>query len=301
MKKRSAIFLAGSIYIFWGLTPIYWKLLKHVPPLELLANRILWGFFFVFPMFLGSSCRDELQKLFLTDWRSTGMIVMAALLIGWNWYNFVLAVITGRVLESSLAYFLTPLMVVLVGVVLLGERLNRAQTWSLVTAGSGILFLLVWLRQPPWLALILSSSFAVYGYLKTKVQASGAIGVGIENAILGVPAAIYLFRTGAHYDFHTWFLLLLSGPLTILPMIGYARVVKAIPYSTNGFLQYLSPAFQFFLAVIVYQEKFSTGHQVAFGFTWLALLIFTWDLTKRLQAARQMTLASSGNRKVSAK
>ncbi|MBI1860661.1 MAG: EamA family transporter RarD [Deltaproteobacteria bacterium] len=282
MKKRTAILLASAIYIFWGLTPIYWKLLKHVPPFELLANRIIFGFLFVFPMFLTANRRRELKRIVL-DRKASLQIIVAALLIGFNWHLFVLAVVTERVLEASLAYFLTPLMVVAAGVVLLKEKLNRAQMGSLLLAASGMIFLLFWLGTPPWLALLLSSTFAVYGYFKSRVAASGAIGVGIENAILSLPAVAYLYHIAPIYDYHTWMLLVLSGPLTIVPMIAYAKVVKAIPFSTVGFLQYLSPVFQFFLALIVYHETFDMPHQIAFGFTWAALLVFTIDLVRRLR------------------
>ena len=269
---------------------MYWKLLKHVSPFELLANRIVWGFVCVFPLLCGRDRRNELRRILFVDVRSGAMLVAASLLIGWNWYNFVVAMVTDRVLESSLAYFLTPLMVIIVGVMLLGESLNRSQKVSLNLAGVGMLFLLFWMGRPPWLALILSSTFAFYGYFKTRVSASGTVGVGVENALLAIPAVWYLFKIAPTHNWSTWLLLMVSGPLTILPMVGYARVVKAIPFSTVGFLQYLSPGLQFVLAVFVYRERFGVGHCVAFGFTWLALIVFTRDLFVRFRAPVKASL-----------
>jgi chloramphenicol-sensitive protein RarD len=281
MSRKNAMWLGGSIYIFWGLTPIYWKLLKAVPPFELLAHRIVWGFVCLLPFFASAPQRSAIKALVGSNFKTLVYLIAAAGVIGWNWYNFVLAIVTDRVLESSFAYFLTPLMVVLVGALLLRERLSVRQSASLVLAASGVVFLIYWVGKPPWLALTLSSTFAIYGYFKTKVTTSGTLGVGIENAILAGPACWYLWQRGAHYDVGTWCLLLLSGPLTVIPMVGYARVVRAIEYSTVGFLQYLSPVFQFMLAVFVYREAYGIGHQVAFSMTWVALAIFTLDLWRK--------------------
>lgn len=224
------------------------------------------------------------------DYATLCYLALASFLIGYNWYHYVLAMITGQVLQSSLGYFMTPIMSIFFGVFLLRERLNRPQ-WVALTLGIlAAVLQAIKTGQIPHLALVLSSTFAFYGYIKKRVQVSADVALGLETLLLLPPLAIYFLIQGfPQHDMRTWILLILSGPLTVMPMIWFTLAVQRISLTAVAFLQYLSPVIQFVLAIFIYKEPFKFAHMVTFFITWIALAIFMWDLWRRSYGSSKIT------------
>jgi chloramphenicol-sensitive protein RarD len=213
-------------------------------------------------------------------------------LIGLNWLIYVWAVIHGHVIESSLGYYINPLVNVLLGVVVLRERLSRAQWIAVALAGAGVAVLTLGYGRLPWIALALAVTFGLYGLVRKTVGANAVTGLLWETAIL-TPAAVALLvvlgwrGTGAFGPGApgTSLILLLGGPVTALPLVLFAAGARALPLSTLGLIQYLSPSLQFLLAVLLFREAFTAAHAVTFACIWTALAILTWDMRRSLRHA----------------
>ncbi len=281
------IFWAAATYIFWGLTPIFWKQFKDVTSIELLAQRVVWSLLFLVPLVLRGRQRREIVQLFTSNRRKLPYVFLAAFLIGFNWYAYVLAIITNKVLQTSLGYFMTPLMSILFSIILLKERLTRLQTIAVSLAVFAAVLETVKTGQAPFLALLLSSTFAFYAYLKKKMQISAAVGLALEMSLM-LPALVYFFsRHGVpHHSPSAWVMLVMIGPITVVPMVWYTWALQRVSFVTVAFLQYLSPFLTFFLAVFVYQEPFRWIQRVTFFITWVALGLFMWDLWLRTRRKR---------------
>ncbi len=277
---RQGLIHAVLAYGLWGTFPLFWRLLNHVPPLEQFAHRVMWaGVFFA----LLASVRGELPAVrqAARDPRAMRMLVLGALLLGANWYVYILAVATNRVLEASLGYYLNPLLNVLLGAWFLGERLKPAQTLAVVLAGCGVAVLTWRVGTVPWIALALAGLFAGYGFVR-KISGVGAlVGSTVETAMMAAAGlvAITTFEvrgTGTleSADGWTWFLLVATGPVTALPILGFASAARKLPLSTLGFVQYLSPTIQLAIAVLAFGELFDAPRQVAFAFIWAGVALY---------------------------
>lgn len=266
-------------YSLWGFFPIYWKLLHHVPALQLLGHRIGWSFVMLMAVVLvtrqGADFRSKL------DARTLGIYFIAAILIGVNWLTYVWAVNAGFIVETSLGYFINPLLSVLLGVVILREKLRPAQWIPLGLAAAGVIYLTVVYGKLPWIALTLAFSFGVYGLVKKLAPLGSLYGLTLETGILFLPALAYLFtmqangsgaflHTGATSDL----LMVGAGVATTIPLLMFASAAQRIPLSTVGLLQYIAPTIQFLLGVFVYKEEFDLPHFIGFSVVWLALVIF---------------------------
>jgi chloramphenicol-sensitive protein RarD len=274
---------AIGTYLFWGLSPIYWKIIAAVPALEILGLRIWWAVpFLVIVLFLR---RDF--SVFKTVWKSPikyAVYILSALLLGINWLVWIWSVNNGYLVDASLGYFINPLLNVVLGVLFLHEHLRRVQWVSLFLALAGVLYLTLTYGQFPWIALTLAGTFGLYGFIR-KTAALGAInGLAIEVSVLLLPALIllmYLSRAGSlmfsslDIDMHLW--ISLSGLITVLPLTLFAYGARKIPYSTLGFIQYLAPTGQFILGIFVFNEDFNINKLVGFGFIWLALIIYSLE------------------------
>jgi len=280
--------LALSAFSIWGFSPIFYKALAHVPPLEVLSHRTLWTVVFVggYALLTGRGARIREA---LTTRKTLAVLILAALLIAANWFTFIFAIQIGRATESSLGYYVFPLLGVALGVVILKERLTRAQTGAVALAALAVVVLTLGLGAAPWIALVLSSTMAVYGLLKKTIVAGPITTVTVEALILSPLAAIWLY--GAHVEGWTafvdrpggWFgsswidsaLLIASGPLTGGPLLLFAGAAQRLRYATLGLLQYLNPTLQFFCAVVVFGEAFTLWHGIAFGMIWTAIAIYS--------------------------
>jgi chloramphenicol-sensitive protein RarD len=290
--QRAGIVAAASAFSMWGLFPLYWKMLAGVPALEVVAHRTFWGLVSV-AAWVTVRRGWPAARAVVRNPRALLVLAGTALLIGVNWLIFIWAVINGHVVESSLGYFINPLVNVALGVIVLRERLSRAQVVAVALAGTGVAVLTVGYGRFPWIALALAVSFALYGLARKTVAADAVTGLLVETAILA-PAALALLvslaaRGGGAFvrgGVTPTVLLALGGAITALPLVLFAFGARRLPLSTVGFLQYISPTCQFLLAVFLYREPFTAAHAATFACIWAALALLMWDLKVRFAAVR---------------
>jgi chloramphenicol-sensitive protein RarD len=282
---RRGLWIAIGAFLLWGAMPLYWHLLKTVPALQILLHRIVWSTLLVGAFLFWRNGRDWLRAA-LARPRVAGLLALSGVLIGANWGLYIWAVNNGHVVESSLGYFINPLLNVLLGVVLLRERLTRPQWASVGVATLGVLWLTVRFGQLPWIALALAGTFALYGLIRKIAAVDAMAGLAIEGGYLLVPALAvlgwselhgqggFLALGGAGYGATFDVLLVASGALTALPLIGFAYAVRRVPLSAIGLLQYISPTLQFLIGVLAFHEPFDRDRAIGFAFIWLALAMF---------------------------
>ena len=280
---KGMYFTAGA-YVLWGVLPIYWKFLGGVPALEILAHRVIWSFIFVL-LIVVLLKRKRLKNFFQVQMRlkKTWLgLLLASLLISINWFVYIFAVNTNHIVEASLGYFINPLIAVLLGVFVLGEKMNVWQVVSFVVAGIGVVYMTLSLGTFPWIALLLALSFGFYGLSKKLLKVDSILGMLLETLFI-VPFALmflaYLGINGEH-SFATGSLmndlfLIGSGIATALPLIWFGIGAQKIPLYLVGFLQYISPTISLLLGVLVYGESFTKDHAVTFSCIWLALVIYS--------------------------
>ena len=281
---RQGLWVAVGSFVLWGLMPLYWHLMKVVPSLQIVAHRVIWSTLLVVAWLLWTQGRGWLRAA-LARPRAAWMLALSGLLIGINWSLYVWAVNAGHVVESSLGYFINPLLNVLLGVVLLHERLSRAQWISVALAAAGVAWLTFQFGQPPWIAICLALSFALYGLLRKLLAIDAVAGLGVESVYLFVPALAVLLWAESHGQggfFSAWgsgvdALLIFGGALTALPLIGFAFAVRRVRLSTVGLIQYIAPTLQLLTGVFVFHEAFDHKRLVGFAFIWAALAIFAGD------------------------
>ena len=290
----SGVWRGVAAYVLWGLFPLYWTALETIPALQIVSHRIVWSFLVLIPLVLGSRYRDVRRRsqqppgatpIGLIDVRAVLPIYSAAaLLIGLNWFLYVWGVNHGLVIGTSLGYFITPLVNVLLGVVILRESLRALQWLAVAIAAAGVLYLWWAYGTLPWIALVLAGTFGTYGLVKKKAPMAPLFGLTVETGILFVPALIFLVAvevngSGAfgHAGTRTTILLTGAGFVTTLPLLLFASAVQLVPLSTVGLLQYISPTIQFLLGVFVYREPFARTQLIGFTIVWIALAVFGVD------------------------
>ncbi len=292
---RKGLLAALFAFSAWGVFPLYWALLKTVPAWEIVAHRVVWCALFVVSWLCW---RDGLGWLLaaLRQPRAALLLLASSLLISLNWGLYIWAVTHGHVVESSLGYFINPLVNVLFGVTLLGERLNARQWLAVGFAVAGVLWLGLHQDRLPWIALGLAFSFALYGLIRKKVSVSSVPGLGIESLILLLPSLAWLLwleHKGSgvfgQWNLHTDGLLVLGGVITALPLIGFAAAARRLPYSLLGILQYLSPTLQLLIGVWWFAEPFGADRLSGFALIWCALIIYAVDGIWRQRESRTST------------
>ncbi len=292
--------LAAGIAAFatWGLIPGYWKFLQRVPPPEILAHRFVWTSLFLIGVLSFQKRWPEVAHIFRSR-RATFFCVTAGIAVATNWFFFIYSVVIGRVLETSLGYFMTPLVNVLFGAVFLRERLTRLQFASVILATVAVLYLSLGYGHFPWIALTLCSSFGLYGLLRKKSGTAAIPGLFIETIMLTPIALTYLLflNQSASVAFgpskiSLSILLISTGVVTAVPLFWFGYAAHHLPLTTLGFIQYLAPTCSFFLGVFVYHEPFTRGHLVTFVLIWIALAIFTAEAVLRWRSARVRAIDS---------
>lgn len=269
-------------YLIWGFSAAYYKLLAHVPSLEIIAHRAAWSIVFVGLVLVITGRMGEVRAA-LGSWQALIRLAMSATLISVNWLVFIWAVNTDQVLEASLGYFMMPLVNVVMGMLFLGERLSRWQGIAVALASCAVAYQTLTLGTLPWIALILAFSFGFYGYIRKTVSAGAASGLFIETLLILPFALGYLgwLEVGeAAEGTRSWItigMLALTGILTGLPLIFFTYGARVLRLTTIGLLQYMTPSIHFALGVLVYHEALEADKLIAFGIIWLGLLIFTVD------------------------
>ena len=287
-SDRKGVWGAIGAFVLWGMMPLYWHLLKAVPSLQIVAHRVVWSALLVAAWLLWTRGRGWFAVI-LSQPRLAGMLALSGLCIGFNWGLYIWAVNAGHVVESSLGYFINPLLNVVIGVVVLRERLTPTQWISVAIAAGGVLWLTFHYGSFPWIALALAGSFGLYGLIRKLAPVESVAGLGFENTVLLLPALAVLFwceSQGQGGFFGAWWpgldlLLLIGGVLTALPLIGFAYAVRRVPLSTIGLMQYIAPTMQFLCGVLIFGEGFGRDRAIGFCFIWLALAIFMADSLRR--------------------
>jgi chloramphenicol-sensitive protein RarD len=278
MKK--GIWFAVAAYSCWGLFPLYWKLLRHIPALQLIGHRIVWSFVFMIAAVVLMSQWKAFRGSVLA-WRVLGLYSLASLLIGVNWLTYIWAVNSGHVVEASLGYFINPLLSVLMGVLFFRERLRLWQWVSIGLAMAGVLYLTFAFGVLPWIALTLAFSFALYGLVKKVAPLSSLHGLLLETTLLLAPAIAYLVfedrgGNGAFLHSSLWIdmLLIVGGLITTIPLLLFASAARRIPLTVIGILQFIAPTLQFILGIALYREPFSRHQFWGYSIVWIALTLF---------------------------
>lgn len=276
--KKGILYGIGA-YTLWGLLPVYWKFLNSVPAPQLLGHRIGWSFLLLMAVIFVSKQWTEFRASL--NWRTFGIYSIAAVLIAVNWLTYVWAVNAEFVVETSLGYFINPLLSVLLGVIILREKLRPAQWLPIGLAAAGVIYLTVVYGQLPWIALTLAFSFGFYGLVKKIAPLNSLFGLTLETGILFLPALLYLALAGSggtgaflHLGLVPDLLMIGAGVVTTIPLLMFASAARQIPLTVVGLLQYIAPTIQFFLGVLVYKEPFDQTHLIGFGIVWIALVIF---------------------------
>ena len=298
-ETRLGLLYATAAFLLWGVVPVYWKTLQHVPALEILAHRIVWGLIFVAVWMTIRGRWQELRDVFRRP-RTVAALLASTVFIAINWGLFIYAVNTDRILATSLGYYINPLVNVLLGLVVLHERLNPKQWVAVALAALAVVLLTVQGGQLPWISLVLPVSFGLYSLLRKIVHADAVVGLTFETAALFPFAAALLLRqelrgVGAlgNQGLEIDLLLVAAGAVTAVPLILFTLGVRRIPLSTAGLLQYIAPTCTFLLAVLLFDEPFTTAHAVSFGLIWAGLVIYSFDLRSKLRQAPDLDGAES--------
>jgi chloramphenicol-sensitive protein RarD len=283
----------------WGLSPIFYKELVHLPAPEVMAHRVIWSFVF-FAGFLMLRGRLAEMRAAVSTPRRFGIVALAAAMISVNWFLFIVATQIGRNTEASLGYYIYPLVAVLIGRFVLSERLGRWQWLAIALACGAVLVLTLGLGRVPWIALALALSFGLYGLIKKGLATGPTVSVTCEVAIVApFAAALLLWQHGSGQggfgaSMRDSTLLILSGPLTAVPLILFAAAARRLRMSTIGVMQYLNPTLQFLCAVLVFLEPFTATHLAAFAMIWTAVAIYSLSAIRQDRAARKASIASAG-------
>lgn len=279
-----------TAYVLWGFVPIYFKNLRPAGPIEILAHRVLWSAVFVALLLTAARRWREVTGLARSR-RKLGGVALAALLIGGNWTTYIYGVNTDRIVETALGYFITPLVVVLLGVVMLGERLRVAQWVAVAVGAAAVAVLTVGYGRLPYLAVILAGSFGCYGLVKKRLTLHPADSLFVESAALAVPGLVFLGLltaqgqdTVGHVSVWHTVLTVAGGPITAIPLMFFAGAANRIPMVGIGSLQYVAPVLQLCVGLFLYHEPMPPARLAGFALVWLALGIFTWDGLRQVQA-----------------
>lgn len=284
---KTGLLYALLSYATWGIFPIYWKLLLHVPSQQILAHRIVWSLLFLFIILAWK--RDRTFLKYMSSPRIIAILLATASLIGLNWFVYIYAVNSNHIVDSSFGYYINPMVNVLLGVVFLKEKLSRIQIIAVAFAFSGIAYLTVYYGRLPAISLILAFSFGLYGLLRKKANLSSMPGLMVETLILAPVAIWYLGHMNnigdgvfANYSLTSDLLLIIGGPVTALPLFWFGIAATRVPLSTLGFIQYLAPTIQLLIGILVFKEPFTLAYIISFGMVWIGLGLYTFSIIRNM-------------------
>ncbi|MFD3698965.1 EamA family transporter RarD [Streptomyces sp. NPDC058646] len=297
--QRAGLLSGFGAYGLWGLVPLFWPLLKPSAPVEILAHRMVWSLAVVGLALLALRRWGWIREL-LRRPRKLALTTLAACVITVNWGLYIWAVNNGHVVEASLGYFINPLVSIAIGVLVLGERLRRAQWAAVAISFAAVLVLAIGYGRPPWISLVLAFSFATYGLIKKKLDMGGLESLTAETAVLFLPALGYLLWLGTQgrSTFATEglghsALLASTGVVTAIPLVLFGAAAIRVPLSTLGLLQYTAPVFQFGLGVLYFHEAMPPERWAGFSLVWAALALLTWDALRTNRRSRMRLAAAA--------
>jgi chloramphenicol-sensitive protein RarD len=286
-SSTQGMWYALTAFLIWGVAPLYFKYIGFVPAEEVVSHRIIWSCLFLLALVCWTKTGKQVVTVFKTP-RYLALLSLSALLIAGNWLLFIWAINHDHMLESSLGYFINPLLNIVLGMLFLSERLHRWQWIAVALAMSGVLLQIVMLGVFPWIALSLASSFAVYGLIRKKIAVDSLTGLLIETLVLTPVAIWFLFF---HTDTATSHLsqnpmslnlwLMAAGVITTVPLLCFTAGAKRLRLSTIGFFQYIGPSLMFIFAITLYHEPIVWQKWLTFLLIWLALVIFSWDALRQ--------------------
>jgi chloramphenicol-sensitive protein RarD len=296
-RERNGIGYGLAAYGLWGAVPLFWPLVARAGSLELLAHRVVWSL--VISVVLALALLPSGWYRRIATRRTLLLLGLAAAVVSVNWGVYIWAVNHGHVVETSLGYYINPILSILVGVVALGERMATLQWVSVGLALTAVVVLTVEYGRLPWISLVLAASFATYGVLKKQINGGAVETLTIESALLTPLALGYLvhlqFQHGSTFVTLGWahsLLLVATGVVTVVPLLFFAASATRLPLSTLGLLQYLAPTLQFLLGILYFHEDMSTGRWVGFGLVWLALMLMSGHGIHRANASRRARLVA---------
>src|ERR687898_132928 len=295
-RSRTGLLAAVGAWLLWGLFPLYWPLLEPASPVEILGHRIVWSLAFLAALLAFTSGFTWVRQLGL---RAAALLTVAAVLVSVNWAVYIYGVNSEHVVETSLGYFINPLVTVALAVTVLGERLTKLQGLAVAIAFAAVVVLTVDYGRPPWIALTLACSFGLYGLIKKRAGVDGLQSLGFETGVLALPAIAYLLWIGgagsgtftSEGAGHAA-LLALGGVFTAVPLMLFGSAAIRIPLTTLGLIQYLAPTMQFAIGVLIYAEPMPATRLAGFALVWVALAVFTWDA---VQGNRRARFAAAGD------
>ena len=296
--QAAGLAYAAAAFFSWGIVPVYWKQVAYVPSYEIVLHRIVWSALLLAMVLAWRGRLGELAAA-LRDAPTRAILAATTILIGANWFMFIWAVNTGHLLDSSLGYFLTPIINVALGVFFLKERLRAAQLAAVGLAAAGVGAAVLSHGRFPWLALALAATFGIYGLLRKLVKVDALLGLSAETILLAPPAAAALFflhrRGGLSFfrDGFTQAMLIGAAPVTALPLLWFAHGARRLPLKTLAFVQFLSPSCQFAIAVAVYGEPLSPAKLLTFALIWAAALVYAIDAAISTAKGRSLPSASA--------
>ncbi|HRO87200.1 MAG TPA: EamA family transporter RarD [Gammaproteobacteria bacterium] len=291
-ERRVGSLYAIAAFGFWGLTPVYYKLMPHVPPVEVLAHRVVWSVVFG-ALFVSLVSAWPAVRSALANPRTLRALALTAALVSTNWLIYIYAVVSDQVMATSLGYYINPLVNVLLGMLFLGERLGRGRTLAVALAALGTASLAFELGGLPWISLTLAFSFGFYGLIRKRLGLPAMAALFVETLLVAPLALLALGWFGVQgesafgSDLRTTVLLIFAGPVTLLPLLWFAEAARRLPLITVGFFQYLAPTLTFLLATLVYSEPFTLAWAVTFVLIWSGLAVFTIDSIRTRQILRQ--------------
>jgi len=289
MVNKGIWFLLPA-YLMWGLSPVFWKTLGHVSPLELVLHRTIWSFLLLIIIVILQGRMGEIKSIFQQK-KVLRSLFLTMLILGSNWFVFIWAVNNNQILQTSLGYYINPLFFIFLGMVFLKERLRKLQLIALIFASVGVIYFSVSIGSFPWIALLLAVSFGIYGLVHKKIAVESLPGLCVETMLLSIPVSVYLLWQGfngegafLNIDFKTDFLLVGTCIFTAFPLLFFTSGARRTTFSTVGFMQYIAPSSSFLLAIFLYKEPLSFEKLFTFVMIWIALLFYTIDLVKHHKA-----------------
>lgn len=289
---------ALQAFLTWGILPIFWKLFSDVPALEILAHRIFWSFAFLVILLLLT--RQKKVWIYLRQKTTRNSLIISSLLIGLNWGLFIYAVSSKQIIEASLGYYINPIVNVILGMIVLNEKLDKLKYIAVLIASTAVIYLTIDYGKFPWIAIVLACSFGLYGLTKKTAGIEAIPALAVETLILAPFALGYILYkmwigTGAIFSgsISTSSYLMLAGIVTTLPLYWFAKGAQRIPLSALGFMQYIAPTLMLLIGVLIYNEPFRYEQLIAFGLIWLALTLYTTSIIRNTRKKIKTGLKSN--------